>query len=255
MNTIFPKTIYSLWIQGMDQAPALSRVCWDRWASLNPGYELRVLDHADVKRLLLGFAVPIDDIPVQALSDIVRARLLVQSGGIWADATVFPIRALDAWLPPLLTESGFFAFERPGPDRALSSWFLAATPGNELMSKWWGEVERYWRKPRHLINFDGMLAPANPTWEVSELGGAAHDSYPYFWFHYLFEFLVESDLNFRARWAKCAKWSADAPHRIQNLFEFGTAPTYEAIVEHSRSAPIHKMNWRRSYPLEVLQTL
>ena len=136
----------------------------------------------------------------QALSDIVRAKLLLQ-GGVWADATVFPTEPLDAWLPDRLKDAGFFAFERPGVDRALSSWFLAVSPEHGMMRKWWAEVVRFWSKPRSVR----MDIPENPVWEVSPDGGAAKDEYPYYWFHYLFGYLLETDADFAAQWDRCRK--------------------------------------------------
>ena len=58
-------------------------------------------------------------------------------GGVWVDASVVPVKPLSQWLGDALTEAGFFAFERPGPDRPISSWFLAATPRNLIFREWW----------------------------------------------------------------------------------------------------------------------
>eukprot|EP00929_Paragymnodinium_shiwhaense_P021775 TRINITY_DN14110_c0_g1_i1.p1 TRINITY_DN14110_c0_g1~~TRINITY_DN14110_c0_g1_i1.p1 ORF type:complete len:148 (+),score=11.57 TRINITY_DN14110_c0_g1_i1:256-699(+) len=62
---------------------------------------------------------------------------------------------MDEWLPPLVEVSGFFAFkflEYPGVTnkRPLASWFLAALPGNALVSKWKTEFTKRWRTRRYL---------------------------------------------------------------------------------------------------------
>jgi hypothetical protein len=223
---------------------------------LNPDYELRILDGDDVDRLLLGFRVAPQRMTVQALSDVVRTKLLLE-GGVWADASVLPIEPLDAWLPDLLKDSGFFAFERPGVDRPLSSWFLAASRNHVLMKKWWGEVERYWSKPRSRARYDGgnaNVAP-NPVWEVAPNGGAVKDEYPYYWFHYLFRYLLETDADFASHWDCCSKLSAQPPHQLHRLFAGADQPGRQTIIEVARSAPVQKLVWRHTYPLDIFEAL
>jgi mannosyltransferase OCH1-like enzyme len=110
-----PRIIYSLWLQGEKEAPDVCRLCFDRWAALNPDYELRILDFNDVRRLLGDSSIPFYSMrPQAALSNVTRARLLLRRGGIWVDSTLFPLQPLDEWLPETLQNTGFFAFERPG---------------------------------------------------------------------------------------------------------------------------------------------
>jgi hypothetical protein len=70
--------------------------------------------------------------------------------------------------------SGFFAFERPTPDRMVASWFLAASVPCRIVAKWRASVAAYWtdRESRD----------------------------DYFWFHQLFAALHETDESFRADW-------------------------------------------------------
>jgi hypothetical protein len=116
-NALLPKNIYTLWLQGMESAPELIRLNFGRWARMNPCYQLEILDRKGVDDLLQDFPLGIDRLTPQALSDVVRARLLSTRGSIWVDASVMPTSPLDVWLPSLMTSSGFFAFEKPGPDR------------------------------------------------------------------------------------------------------------------------------------------
>src|SRR5438270_281411 len=71
-----PKIIWSLWLQGKDEAPDLVRLNFDRWAALNPDYRLEILDQHDVEVLLGEDDLPVAELSVQVLSDIVRACLL-----------------------------------------------------------------------------------------------------------------------------------------------------------------------------------
>jgi hypothetical protein len=84
------------------------------------------------------------------------------------------------------------------------------------MAKWWREIERYWSKPRTLAKYDqtlvdGSQIPSDPVSEVAPDGAAQGDTYPYFWFHYLFSYLLKHDTEFSATWALCTKRSAAPP--------------------------------------------
>ena len=247
-TTEIPRIIYSLWLQGIEQAPELVKLNFARWAEMNPGYQFKALDEADVDALLASDPAPIYPATPQALSDVVRAKLLRHTGGVWVDATVFPTRPLDHWLPQITAQSGFFAFERPGPDRPLSSWFIAASADNMMVDRWAAEVEAYWRSPRSA--WDGII-PENPVGSVTEWT----DQFPYFWFHYLFQKLVDTDADFAAGWARCAKLSADEPHLMQARMGQQPLPEWGEVLEIADRAPMHKLNWRAEYPLETLRAL
>lgn len=247
-----PRIIHALWLQGVAEAPPLVRLNLARWHQLHPGYRLRVLTRADVAPLLARYCLPVDSMTSQALSNVVRTRLLIDHGGVWVDASLLPLRPLGAWLPPLVRESGFFAFERPGPDRPLSNWFLAAAPGHPLLLALWREIERYWSRPRSLV----PGTPDHPAGSVAPAAAAASDTHPYFWFHYLFAYLLEADARANALWQRCAKVSAVPPHRLQTLFDLASQPPcLEDIRAAASAAPVQKLNWRVDYPIDTLATL
>jgi mannosyltransferase OCH1-like enzyme len=87
-----------LWLQGLDHAPSLVRASLQRWAALNPECELRVFDQTTLGDALASFSTSLKNLSPQAVSDLVRARILLSRGGVWADATVFPVRPLRDWL-------------------------------------------------------------------------------------------------------------------------------------------------------------
>ena len=260
-ETALPKNIYSLWLQGIGNAPEIVRAGLARWAALNPDHELRIFAMEDIGGILAGSGIDPRLLSPQALSDVLRARILLTDGGIWVDASVFPVRPLKDWLPKFIRGSGFFAFDKPAPDRPLSSWFMAAAPGHPILDKWWPEIIRYWSKPRTLARYtdrsvpDPGQLPPDPVWEVAPEGGAQSDSYPYFWFHYLFGYLLAGDQKFAAEWALCTKRSATPPHRMLHLFGLDGRPAPAQIAEAMRAAPLHKLTWRRDYPIELFETI
>jgi len=91
---------------------------------------------------------------------------------------------------------------------------------------------------------------------VAPDGGAMKDEHPYFWFHYLFAYLLDNDADFAANWTSFCRWWADRPaYRLQELLQGDKQPPYEAIAEAARCEPMHKLNWRHNYPLDILAAL
>lgn len=185
------RVVWMLWLQGWDRAPELVRSCAQTWRRLNPGWTVRLLDRAALADVLPDDAlahVAGKTLEPEAWSDVVRLELLARYGGVWVDATVYCLRPLDEWLPPRLT-AGFFAFERPVPDRMLSSWFLAAVQGSGIVQRWRRAARDYWA------------------------ARASRDEY--FWVHRLFAECHASDPGFQADWAAVPTLSAVGPHWFQ----------------------------------------
>ncbi len=218
-----PKQIWVMWLQGLEAAPAVVRACIDSWEQLNPDWELRVLDEQAVRRLAprLGFGEEIWRLPAPRIGDVVRVALLREFGGVWADATCLCVRPLDEWLP----QRSFFAFRDPGPDRMLSSWFLASPRGDYMMRRFSEEFARYCLDPR--VRNDGwrfhvrrrLVAVLNQNtrrtdwWfraPLRQLGVT-----PYFALHYLFARLVHTDPRFAAEWEAAPGIGATPSHRPQ----------------------------------------
>lgn len=248
MTRAVPPIIYSMWLQWVDQAPPIVRLNFERWERLNPGYRLKVLEEADVGLRRAFLPRYSKELGPQALSDVVRAYFLMATGGIWVDASVYPAVPLDEWLPSRMTSSGFFAFEKPGPDRPLSSWFLAVGERNPMMQKWWRRIVDYWSVSREPAV---ERIPDDPVAAVTSWP----DRYPYFWFHYLFQALVESDEDFASDWAGCARLSADPPHRLQRRLAQSREIGAEELAALAAVAPVHKLNWRSPYPVEALEAM
>lgn len=183
MPTPIPNTIWLLWFQGWDLAPPLVQACRQSWIDHNPGWEVRAIDAEDLVGVP-SIRRPDDRFPA-ARSDIARAHLLRDHGGVWADATVFCRAPLDSWLPSLMS-ADFFAFDSPGYGRMLSSWFLASRPDSAVINRWTDRTDRYW-----------SLRDEPDT---------------YFWFHGLFADLFESDPTFRRTWDSVPRRSAAGPH-------------------------------------------
>jgi hypothetical protein len=214
-----PKVIWSLWLQGRENAPPLVRKCLDSWERKNPAWEFRCLDATSIERYA-GLKEVIDlsrqSLTAASLSDVLRILLLREYGGVWADATLFCNRPLDEWLPGVM-EAGFFAFAAPAPDRPLSSWFLSTESDNYLTSTWHRHVIDYWSK-----------RPATDD---------------YFWFHHLFRDMCETDRAAAEAWREVPKVSADGPHSLQfggNMY----LPKEEGLASIDLTTPVFKLSHR-----------
>jgi len=248
LNTNFPKKIWFLWLQGLDDAPLIIKKCYDSWLRHNPGWQIIFLHEGNIAEHI---DLPARRVTNQAFSDILRINLLAKHGGVWVDATCFCTKPLDEWLYDY-TQSGFFAFERPGPDRMISSWFMAADKYNYLTSTYQHIVNTYWdNNPKmHFIENSHwrflskyMQRSAPGIW----FGGFVTKLlkvHPYFWFHYLFEEIYSRNENFKEIWDNTPKISADIPHQLQfnGLFNPITDDVKTAI--DNKTAPLYKLTWK-----------
>jgi hypothetical protein len=121
------------------------------------------------------------------------------------------------------------------------------------MHRLWEEVLRFWHKPRRLAQYNGSLIPSHPAASVAPRAGGASDNYPYFWLHYLFRYLLETDAAFAAAWALGPQIPAEPAHQLQALCA-NPAPD-AAVMAAARTAPVQKLSWRANYPLDVLARL
>jgi hypothetical protein len=185
-----PKILWSLWLQGWENAPEIVKACARTAAALNPNWDIRMLDLQSAGQLLKDDPLFLDtrnkNLQPETFSDIIRICLLRKHGGVWADATVYFLKPLDSWLHENM-RSGFCAFAWP-PDRRLSSWFLAAAPDHYMISHWHEACRQYWS------------------------GRKSRDQY--FWFHALFFQAVAANPEFKQLWSETPDLSSEPPHRF-----------------------------------------
>jgi hypothetical protein len=221
---------------------------------LNPEYDLTVLEAADVAALLGDSGLPWRSMTPQTLSDVVRAKLLAQRGGIWVDASVLAVSPVDVWLAEAMSQTSFFAFERPAPDRPISTWFLAASQGHYLILKWWEQIGRFWDAERTLMEYEGKVIPPDAFATVSPATQTI-GKHPYFWFHYLFQYLIETDKEFNRQWMTTRRYPAGPAHGLQELFASAAKPKQSQIQAGLNAAPVQKLNWRTEYPIRQFDKL
>lgn len=156
-----PRQIWSYWEQGdLHKASLLNRRCLFGWQEINPHWQHRVLSKSAAYEMVPELQELFDKEPrtIAARSDMVRVSLLAKFGGIWADASLLPVKPLDSFIDHL-TPSGFFAFSFDATTATfgkghVASWFLASTPGNVLVTKWRDAFVKKWTSKKHFAYFE-----------------------------------------------------------------------------------------------------
>ena len=249
-----PKRIWMLWFQGAEGMPWLVRRCYESWIECNPSWEIMLLSEANLNQYVDLDYSNLSYLGKAALADLIRLELLAKYGGVWVDATCLCMRPLENWLPGYF-QSGFFAFDRPGRDRPLASWFIAASPRNPLVVNWFSELRTYlasvkFRNREHPLAWAalhiilGRYERTALLW-FSRFVHRGIKIYPYFSLHYKFLEILKRDADCSAIWAATPRLSA-------GLADFGLRriaplrPISDQIIReiNQECAPMYKLTWK-----------
>lgn len=263
MQNKFPKIIWFLWFQGLEQAPLVVQKCYKSWQGRNPNWEVRFLSNENLREYV-NLALPQGKegtLTVALYSDFIRLNILSKYGGVWVDATCFCMDSLDNWLNGCIG-SGFFAFCNPDQDRLIASWFLAAEKGNYIVVKLYNDLCSYWGnndlcnhdKKFLLEKIDTLLNRNTSTTKYwfSFVVTKIFKVFPYCAFHYKFTELLRHDPMFLAIWNNTKKISADIPHAIQHAGMFGELTEGIKKEIDNKKSPLYKLTWKYS-PADLKQ--
>lgn len=149
--------IWTLWLQGEEQAPAIVRACIASMREHLSG-ELHVLTQADILETI-SLPGPILDkwrsgrIRPAHFADICRLELLWEYGGVWADATDW----FSADLPDWLWKEDFFVYmsgERlTGSYAFIQNCFIRSSKSSPVLAAWRDAVFRYWEHEDSAIDY------------------------------------------------------------------------------------------------------
>lgn len=210
-----PRRLFVYWAQGWDEAPAVARFCAEQVRRLHDPSELVFLDESALGNWVdipAALRRTLADRPAH-LSDVVRLELLSRHGGVWLDATAYPMcNVFDAIAD--VSAGGLFAFKwyagRP------SNWLIAASPGNYVIETMRRGLHVFWSensKPYH-----------------------------YFTFHHMFEALYLLDKRFRDMWDAVPTRSSDPPHDFQLVMEEPHDPDrFRALLD---GCFVHKLTYK-----------
>ena len=143
-----PRRVFTLWLQGLEQAPPLVAACLDS-IRRQSGAELVVLDG---QSLFDWIDLPEDIVrkwkegkmKAAHFADICRVELLYRHGGVWMDATSY----LDAPFPEWLWEADFFVYQGgdtlKGAYGGIQNCFIRGAKDAYLLKVWRAIIRAYW---------------------------------------------------------------------------------------------------------------
>lgn len=245
------RRLFLLWDGGMDNAPPLVRLCLERWQALNPGWDVSILDGSDLGAYLDTLEMPTDRIPIEKAANLLRLHLLREHGGVWADATLFPVAPLESFVPSLVAPGGYFAFVGSERRRPWDSWFIATDrPGHLLIERHQALYLDFWRRPRRRPRPTDLRwlckTRADAVWSVDPDGGRSHPAAHYFAFQFHFDYLLRTDPEFAAAWSQVPKRAALVPLLLKRAARrmrpddwLAAAPGLLAL------SPVHKLDWKK----------
>jgi hypothetical protein len=260
-----PRLIWIYWDKGIDHAPPIVQICMNSW-KVNSGWNIVFIDDNSLGKYLdLKLQSDcLEKVGVTKKSNLIRLQLLAKYGGVWVDATCFCVRGLDSWIDEVLI-SGFFAFSRPGKDRLLSTWFLAAEPQNPLILEVERQFVRFYERYHSLSgssqnSLNRIVGKAlrfflSRHWVLSPLLISPafigiSSKLPYFSFHYIFAKVVLKNRECRRIWKITPKRNALLPHLLHKLGAHKKADPQTKAYLSSIDAPVFKLSWKRA-PIAV----
>lgn len=198
------KIIWMCWFQGyedmLNKSPnSLNSICISRWISLNPDWEVKILSQDTIADYVPEYFKIVDRSPCRSMparADLLRILLLEKFGGVWVDATVYPMKPLSEFYNEIVNQTGFFTYRyipRGGYRREKKcetvSWFLCVNkPNFYLITKWKEEfVKRFMTFGR----------------------------WPYFTFHHSLTFLYDKDFKVKKILDDMVQINEKIPHSAE----------------------------------------
>ena len=151
------KRVWTCWLQGFDNAPAMVKACQESMRRYLTGREIIQLTYENYKDYVtlpehIVRKYERGQIPPALFADLLRLEVLIQYGGTWMDATMLctepGLLAKDSWLREIM-DCDLFMFQalRKGDPRfyGISNWFITARPGRRPLMVLRDVLTEYWR--------------------------------------------------------------------------------------------------------------
>jgi hypothetical protein len=147
--------IFSMWLQGEENAPEIVRSCWES-IRRHCAEELVILDADNISHwidLPEGFLERWrkGKIISSHVSDLCRIELLWKYGGYWMDATDYVCHPI----PEFIVEQPFFLYlgDESGYSPFIQSCFIRAYAHHPVIGAWRGAFRTYWQKHRKACDY------------------------------------------------------------------------------------------------------
>lgn len=158
------KIVWFCWLQGLEQAPLIVKVCYASLQKHLTDWEIKVIDGKNWKEYvqLPDYIVQKWEkklIPPALFSDLLRLQLLIQYGGSWIDATILctgftPQNEKDS-RDYLEADLFVFQYARPGVNEwsGISNWFITSCTNNKVLLLLRDMLFEYWREYDYLLDY------------------------------------------------------------------------------------------------------
>jgi len=258
-NSLVPKIIWIYWHQGFDKLPSGIIPCVQRWKVLHPDWKIHLLD----KDNIYDYIAPLrltrqgqNNVGLAHYSDLIRNELLIQYGGVWADPSTFPLKSLNEWLPECLTKSNYFFFYKPGKNRLVSNWFIAANPQSKLLILLNKYLIKYWnsynfknkgKTKTKSIKFYNKILNRNlylPLLWLSPIFTRLVKLSPYMIYHYMFFYLLLKHKHLKNEFKVMPKLFATTCHAINKYNMFADLEPEIKRIILNKEVPMIKLEWK-----------
>lgn len=154
-----PKHIYTMWWQGIEDAPEIIRFCINNMKKLNPNCDVTVIskenyfEYVDIPEFIFKL-VEGKKISFTHLSDIVRCKILSKYGGVWIDSTIYMSHELD----DIVFNNSFYSIKTGvyTNDPSHGEWttfFMASVPNSIVFNFMDSFFEKYFQKYSIMIDY------------------------------------------------------------------------------------------------------
>lgn len=145
------KIVWFCWLQGLENAPEIVKVCYASLQRHLPDREIKVIDENNWQEYVALPEHIIErwkkkQIPPANFSDLLRLELLIRYGGTWIDATVF-CTGKDHTEEYLDADLFMFQYTRPEDDewRGIGNWFITSCTNNDVLMVLRDMLYAYWK--------------------------------------------------------------------------------------------------------------
>lgn len=217
--------VWVCWLQGIDHAPDLVKVCYQSLVDNLIDRDIILLTEENYRDYVnfpefIQSKIDRGIISRTHFSDLLRLELLIRYGGTWIDATVY---CSGRNIPDYMMNSDLFLFQnlKPGLDghsTCISSWLLTACSNHPILLLTRALLYEYWSKNNALVD--------------------------YFLLHDFFQLAIEA---YQELWDKVIPFSNSIPHiLLLRLFQVYDKKVWESI---KNMTPFHKLSYKFSNSL------
>lgn len=220
INREHSNKVWFLWLQGIEQAPDIVKICYSSVQKNLGDRELIFLTDENYRDYILFpdyIQKKIDSgiITKTHMSDLLRLELLTRYGGTWIDATVY---LSSSNIPHYMLDSDLFLFQKlkpalDGNPKSISSWYITSCTKNPILVLAKELLYEYWKKEIRLID--------------------------YFLMHNFIELAIET---YPSEWKKVVPFSSSTPHiLLLRLFDEYDRVIWDSVMSQTS---IHKLTYK-----------